>query len=278
MADKPIQPSGEDVGAAFLVWYGESLKKYPDGLVTQAQAAKMLGVNRMAVNRLVGSGYLRAVYFPQAPTVAGIAPGEDDPSWLRLTAWFGRWVKKLDFPDACYVSFGDVIELWLRGDASKKCSLSWREWIAKIRSNREDVRERIEIGDATDDAEQAASVKQMYGIGKGEADIAYKRVYMHDQLLDWFQRRAEGVGLPRNQLIFWALEQWRDIVSATAKTAPKCRMPKEVEVEIIHSTVRHAVLSQCTGSDATFIRALDEFGGDLGVYGSTGVQFDGTVG
>lgn len=116
-----------------LVWYSEAIREYPEGLITQAQAATMLNVHRVAVARLVSRGYLRAVYFPKPPDISGIAVGQDDPTWLRL---MGRLSIVLGdpntyaFPQACYVSFGDVLKLWESGDAKNKCKRDWNEVMA----------------------------------------------------------------------------------------------------------------------------------------------------
>jgi len=128
------QPVGDaDIGAAFMAWYADAIAEYPDGLITQAQAARILGISRMALSRLVTRGYLRAVYFPKEPDVVGVSIGQDDPTWLKLLGWFGRGLgldETYAFPQACYVAFGDVIDLWERGEAKKKCEVDWNEVIA----------------------------------------------------------------------------------------------------------------------------------------------------
>jgi hypothetical protein len=122
-----------DVGAAMMLWYSEAIREYPEGLVTQAQAAAMLNISRVAAGRLVSRGYLRAVYFPKPPDISGIAVGDDDPAWLKLV---GRLSNLLGdpytfaFPQACYVSFGDVLKLWESGEAKKKCKVDWEEKMA----------------------------------------------------------------------------------------------------------------------------------------------------
>lgn len=119
-----------DVGAAMMLWYSEAILMYPEGLVTQAQAAAMLNISRVAAGRLVSRGYLRAVYFPKPPDISGIAVGDDDPAWLKLA---GRLSILLGdpytyaFPQACYVSYGDVLKLWESGEAKKKCKVDWNE-------------------------------------------------------------------------------------------------------------------------------------------------------
>lgn len=130
---KDITP---DVGAAMMLWYSEAIRQYPEGLVTQAQAAAMLNISRVAAGRLVSRGYLRAVYFPKPPDISGIAVGHDDPAWLKL---LGRLSNLLGdpytyaFPQACYVSFGDVLKLWDSGEAKKKCKVDWEEKMAYIK-------------------------------------------------------------------------------------------------------------------------------------------------
>ena len=118
-----------DIGAAMLTWYAAALRELPGGLVTQAQAATMLAVNRMAVSRLVARGHLRAVYFPRPPDVAGVAAGRDEPKWVRLAERLG-----IDpatdigpLPKACYVSFADVVSLWRAAPAQRALRRSWQE-------------------------------------------------------------------------------------------------------------------------------------------------------
>jgi len=133
---KKKSPIEEDVGAAMIAWYAESLEKYPDGLVSQAQAAIMLKISRVAVSRLVTRGYLHAVYFPKPPDIVGIAIGQDDPTWLKILGWTGG--AKSDtyaFPKACFVSFGDVVELWKNGGAKKKCQRDWNDIMAGFLSS-----------------------------------------------------------------------------------------------------------------------------------------------
>lgn len=133
---KPTQedPTEADIGAAFMAWYADAIADYPDGLITQAQAARILGVSRMGLSRLVARGHLRAVYFPKEPDVVGVSIGKDDPTWLKLIGWMGLGLG-LDgvyaFPQACYVSFLDVAELWESGEARKKCSRDWNEIMAR---------------------------------------------------------------------------------------------------------------------------------------------------
>ncbi|MEM7682849.1 MAG: hypothetical protein AAF288_12905 [Planctomycetota bacterium] len=122
-----------DVGAAMIEWYSDAIAQHPEGLVTQAQAAHMLDVSRVAVSRLVSRGHLRAVYFPKPPDIEGIAVGQDDPDWLKLVGRLGRLMGETDtyaFPQACYVSFGDVLELWESGAAKAKCAIDWNELMA----------------------------------------------------------------------------------------------------------------------------------------------------
>lgn len=123
----------EDLGAAMMAWYADAIKQYPEGLVTQAQAAEMLGIGRMAVSRLVARGYLRAVYFPRPPNVVGVTVGHDDPTWLKILGWLdlgGGDEQIWAFPKACYVAFADVRRLWETGDAKKKCARDWEEILA----------------------------------------------------------------------------------------------------------------------------------------------------
>ncbi len=131
MAKKRL-PTEEDIGAAMMAWYQESLEKCPDGLVSQAQAATMLGVSRVAVNRLISRGHLRAVYFPKPPDVEGFAVGHDDPFWVKLLGWLGGEYAGFTFPKAVYVSFGNVVDLWQAGDVSEKCKMDWKKVFEEI--------------------------------------------------------------------------------------------------------------------------------------------------
>ena len=125
-ADKDLS-TPEDIGAAMMAWYAESIKEHPEGLVTQAQASTMLGVSRVAISRLISRGHLRAVYFPKPPDIVGIAVGHDDPTWLKIISWLGDWDKTYAFPKAVFVSFGDVVNLWNSGQAKQKCKRDWDE-------------------------------------------------------------------------------------------------------------------------------------------------------
>lgn len=124
-ADKP---NDKDIGAAMMQWYSEAIAKHPDGLVSQAQAAAMLGVSRMAVMRLVARGYLGAVYFPKPPDVQGLAIGQDDPTWLKVLHWLAltpKDAKLYKFPEICYVAFGDVKRVWHSSGLQEKCKRYW---------------------------------------------------------------------------------------------------------------------------------------------------------
>lgn len=152
---KKCQPTNEDVGAAMMTWYAESLEQFPEGLISQAQASVMLGISRVAVSRLVSRGYLRAVYFPKPPDIEGIAVGHDDPTWLKIIGWLGDFDKSYAFPKACYVSFGDVIDLWKSGTAKKKCQRDWNEIMAGFLNKEEWHKRMKEIN-----AEHQAKAKQ----------------------------------------------------------------------------------------------------------------------
>jgi hypothetical protein len=127
---KTGKPSELELGAALLAWHEMMVQQYPDGLVTKATAAKMLGISPVAVARLVARGHLHAVYFPKAPDVEELPIGTDDPTWMKLIAAlepvFGRrdgrhWV----IPEVCYVSLADVRKLWQDADLQKKCHINW---------------------------------------------------------------------------------------------------------------------------------------------------------
>lgn len=115
----------QDVGAALMAWYADCIKQFPEGLVTQSQAAVMLGISRVAVNRLITRGHLRAVYFPKPPDIEGMGFGYDDPTWTKILGWFDNWADPKAFPKAVYVSFDDVMRLWKSGTAKEKCRIDW---------------------------------------------------------------------------------------------------------------------------------------------------------
>ena len=142
---RPLKPTDEDVGAAMMAWYADSIKEHPGGLITQAQAAAILGVSRVATSRLVSRGYLRAVYFPKPPDIVGIAVGHDDPTWLKLIARLGDCDQTYAFPKACYVSFADVVDLWESGEARTKCKRDWNEIIANFRLGQKRIEELKKI-------------------------------------------------------------------------------------------------------------------------------------
>ena len=128
-------PSRDDLGAAMMAWYAEAIRRFPEGLVSQAQAAAMLNVSRMTVSRLVARGYLRAVYFPHPPDLAGMPVGREDPTWLRIAGWLGLDPDGPDppaMPRACYVSFADVVELWRRRRSGGGKAESWAGILADL--------------------------------------------------------------------------------------------------------------------------------------------------
>lgn len=131
--------SEADAGGALMAWYQDAIRQHPEGLITQAQAATILSVSRVAVSRLVNRGYLQALYFPKPPDIIGIAVGEDDPTWLRILAWLGPKIGEEDafvFTKACYVSFADVVSIWQRGDAKAKCAIDWNEVMASLKAEK----------------------------------------------------------------------------------------------------------------------------------------------
>jgi hypothetical protein len=120
----------QDKGTALLAWYELAIRDYPEGLVTQAQAAKMLNISRTAVSRLVSRGHLRAVYFPKPPEVEGIPVGNDDPFWLKLMAVLEpmmgtNYERRIIWPEASFVSFADVKRLWADAGLADKCHYDW---------------------------------------------------------------------------------------------------------------------------------------------------------
>ena len=128
------KPTDEDVGAAMMAWYADAIKEFPEGLVSQAQAAQMLGLSRVAIARLIARGYLEAVYFPKPPDIEGIAIGQDDLTWLKICDWLGD-CESFVFPRACYVSFADVANLWRSGEARTKCKKDWSKILADFFSD-----------------------------------------------------------------------------------------------------------------------------------------------
>ena len=116
-------------------WYARAIRRFPDGLVSQAQAAAMLGVSRTAVRRLVGRRYLRAVHFPRPADIAGLGVGVDDPGWREIAGWLGMAPddpRGRQIPKACYVSFADVLRLWRRGRARDRCTREWDEILGMV--------------------------------------------------------------------------------------------------------------------------------------------------
>lgn len=140
----------EDVGAAMMAWYADALKQNPEGLITQAQAAVILGISRMAMSRLVARGYVRAEYFPKPPDVQGVSVGGDDPTWLKILGWLGMRLDLADtynFPQACYVSFGDIMKIWETGEARKKCQRDWNEIVATFLPKEKRLRRNNELNE-----------------------------------------------------------------------------------------------------------------------------------
>ena len=127
---KVAKPSGVELGAALLAWHELMFKEYPEGLVSKATAAKMLGISPVSVARLAARGHLRVVYFPKAPDVEELPIATDDPTWMKVIAAlepiFGErdgrhWV----IPEVCYVSLADVRKMWKDADLQKKCHINW---------------------------------------------------------------------------------------------------------------------------------------------------------
>ncbi|MHB1767175.1 MAG: hypothetical protein ACYCUV_04910 [Phycisphaerae bacterium] len=127
---KNEKPSELEIGAALLAWNKMVAAEHPEGLVTKATAAKMLGISPVAVSRLVARSHLRAVYFPKVPDVEELPIGTDDPIWMKLMSAlervFGRpdgrrWV----IPEICYVCLADVEKLWHDAKLQEKCHINW---------------------------------------------------------------------------------------------------------------------------------------------------------
>ena len=126
---KPL--SDHEQGAAFIAWYKDTmaLDGFSGGMITRAQAARILGVSQMAVNRLVGRGFLRARHFPKDPDIESIPVGIDDPFYHRLIATVSDLVGEghdIDWYEACYVSLDDVVVLWERNEQREKSRLNWK--------------------------------------------------------------------------------------------------------------------------------------------------------
>lgn len=161
------EPSKEDVGAAMMAWYADAIRQYPEGLVTQAQAAKMLGISRVAVGRLVGRGYLRTVYFPNPPDVLGIVVAPDDPFILKILGMLGP-KDTYAYPKATYVSFADVMDLWQSGEARKKCARNWSsvmaviDWPTKAGEKRVNERLRKILDEFREQAESERALKKLH--------------------------------------------------------------------------------------------------------------------
>jgi hypothetical protein len=116
-------------GAAFIAWYKGALAEFPEGLITRAQAAHILGVSNMAIERLIGRGHIRAVYFPREPGVEQIAVGDDDPFWKRLLGHVGPLVndpESVQWVQAVYVAMEDVVTLWERGQQKEESRIDWK--------------------------------------------------------------------------------------------------------------------------------------------------------
>jgi hypothetical protein len=233
----------------------------------------------MAVSRLVARGYLRAVYFPKPPEIEGVSVGDDDPTWLKLLGWFGKWTNSLAFPKVCYVSFADVVELWMRGDAKERCQPKWRELIVKLRSKRESVRQFHEDLVFTAELESAEAVAKQYKLeDRKTGNLASTKLFLHDELLERITRLADEVKLTRNQLIFWIMQQWLSRLErdGTDMDCPP-RLPTAGEVDRIQHTLKVKAHEHCRSIPCRYIHLIDELGGDLGVLKGFPVGLDGGV-
>jgi hypothetical protein len=129
---KPL--SNHEQGAAFLAWYRETMQMdgFNAGMITRAQAARVLGVTNLGVGRLIGRGHIRARYFPREPSVELVPVGADDPFWMRLVqavSQIGKDADRIEWYEACYVSLEDVVALWEKNDQREKARFNWRKLI-----------------------------------------------------------------------------------------------------------------------------------------------------
>lgn len=121
-------------GAAFIAWCKETkdMEGFTGGMISRAQAARILGVSQVGVNRLIGRGFIRARHFPKEPDVEQVPVCDDDPFWHRLIgkiATAGGDTKDFAWYQACYVSLDDVITLWERGNQQEESRMNWKVFL-----------------------------------------------------------------------------------------------------------------------------------------------------
>lgn len=122
--------TAQDKGTALMAWYLDAITTFPDGLVTQSQAAAMLGINRVQIARLINRQHLRAVYFPPQTQAGAIKVSRDDPFWIKVIAQIDRIIGRtkdqtITWPEACYVAFKDVMRLHADNHIADKCRIDW---------------------------------------------------------------------------------------------------------------------------------------------------------
>ena len=105
---------------------------YKGGMISRAQAARVLGVSQVSVNRLIGRGYIRARHFPKEPDVEQVPVGNDDPFWHRMIghlADFAGNPEDIAWYQACYVSLDDVVDLWEKGNQREVSRMNWKVFL-----------------------------------------------------------------------------------------------------------------------------------------------------
>lgn len=153
--------------------------------------------------------------------------------------------------------------------------------IARIRSKREEVRQFHDDFNAKWEFERANEISEQHKLdenGSKTGRIASKKLYLNDELLEWYSQQAETVDLSRNQLIFWILRQWKARLEhdGSDMDCPP-RLPAEHEVDGIQDDLKRSAHEQCRDINSRYIRLVDEFGGDLGTVNHYGMGLDGSI-
>jgi hypothetical protein len=121
-------------GAAFIAWCKETkdMEGFTGGMISRAQAARVLGISQVGINRLIGRGFIRARHFPKEPDVEQVPVCDDDPFWHRLIgkiATAGGDTKEFAWYQACYVSLDDVLKLWEQGNQQEVSKMNWKVFL-----------------------------------------------------------------------------------------------------------------------------------------------------
>lgn len=124
----------KEKGAAFIAWYKETMamEGFSGGMISRAQAARVLGISQVAVNRLIGRGFIRARHFPKDPDIEQIPVGIEDPFYHRLIGKLGEFIDgpdEIGWYEACYVSLDDVVVVWETDEQREKSRFNWRVFI-----------------------------------------------------------------------------------------------------------------------------------------------------